>query len=149
MYKKIRRRENTNQMADNLMEKKILSVFYGSIGLTFAVKLYYTCLQFPLFPFQSDSAEWSFAWLMTTVYDFYTLSACLCLVILSSEEKLWVGVCWVLLINFLGSPFACLWVIINLQKRKRLALCTDTSASPAAANSSTMKSYSSNSMGWE
>jgi hypothetical protein len=115
--------------------KLITQVAFSILGFIFALRLYSTCVEYPLFPFQPESASWSFKWLMTTVYDFYTLSACLCLVIVSSEPNVWIAIGWVVAINLLGSPFACLWVILSLRTRNKIALTpptTDIVFSPVA-----------------
>ena len=104
----------TRKMKYQLLVQGFLAV----IGILFAVTLYDTCMQQPLFPFQPNSNEWTKIWLFTTVGDFYVLSACLSTIILCSEPLL-KGVLWVILINCLGSPFACLYLILKLNQTNR------------------------------
>ena len=107
----------TRKMKYQLLVQGFLAV----IGILFAVTLYDTCMQQPLFPFQPNSNEWTKIWLFTTVGDFYVLSACLSTIILCSGPLL-KGVLWVILINCLGSPFACLYLILKLNQTNNLSL---------------------------
>ena len=45
--------------------------FYATIGVGFAIQLTRVLLKYPMLPFRPDSASWSFAWLITTVFDYY------------------------------------------------------------------------------
>ena len=114
------RTKKTRMNNDNRL--KYIQAFYLIIGFIFACRLWKTCSEYPLFPFQSDSVDWSFTWLMTTVYDFYTLSACFSGIVLATEPNMYVGLIWVFAINLLGSPFACLYMIVKLHQNKRLAI---------------------------
>ena len=67
----------TRKMKYQLLVQGFLAV----IGILFAITLYDTCMQQPLFPFQPNSNEWTKIWLFTTVGDFYVLSACLSTII--------------------------------------------------------------------
>ena len=50
---------------------------YSSIGAGFAGLLTKTIAKHPIFPFQPESASWSFSWLITTVFDYYGAALCL------------------------------------------------------------------------
>ena len=99
----------------------LVQAFLLSIGVLFAITLYDTCMEQPLFPFQPSNGEWTKRWLFTTVGDFYVLSACLSTIVLCSEP-LHIGLIWVVLINCLGSPFACLYLINRLRQNHNLSL---------------------------
>ena len=111
-------------------KRVILQTVFAALGLAFTWRLYNTCQIYPLFPFQPKSAEWSYEWLMTTCGDFWTLSACLSLIVFSTEEHWLTGIIWVCLINLLGSPFACLWVITKLSAGKSMSLGGSSSSNP-------------------
>ena len=87
--------------------------FFGALGLSFAVVLVKTLMKHPLYPFQPESAAWSFAWLMTTIFDYYGAALCLSAVVVSSEKRAH-GVLWSLGFCLLGTPVCCLWVIARL-----------------------------------
>ena len=61
-------------------------------------------------------------WLWTTCGDFWTLALCFSAIVLYSEPDLLIGLAWVVVINFLGSPFAALWCVLRLWKEQTLAL---------------------------
>ncbi len=48
-----------------------LQAFYGALAALFAVMLLSTMSEHPLFPLQTDNAEWATAWLFTTCVDYY------------------------------------------------------------------------------
>jgi hypothetical protein len=56
-----------------------------------------------------------------TVVDFYGSSIALSAVVAWSESTA-VAVIWILLMNLLGSPFACAYIIYRVYKHKTLAL---------------------------
>ena len=99
----------------------LLQAFLAVIAGLFAITLYDTCMEQPWFPFQPENGEWTKKWLFTTVGDFYVLSTCLSVIILCTEPCA-VGVVWVLLINCLGSPFACIYLIVRLTQNRNLSL---------------------------
>jgi len=92
---------------------RIAVTFYATVGVGFAIQLARTLFKYPMLPFRPDSASWSFAWLITTVFDYYGAALCLCGVILSSEGPL-KGVLWSLGCCLLGTPVCCMWVISRL-----------------------------------
>eukprot|EP00416_Gambierdiscus_australes_P014803 CAMPEP_0171074084 /NCGR_PEP_ID=MMETSP0766_2-20121228/11919_1 /TAXON_ID=439317 /ORGANISM="Gambierdiscus australes, Strain CAWD 149" /LENGTH=211 /DNA_ID=CAMNT_0011530839 /DNA_START=76 /DNA_END=711 /DNA_ORIENTATION=+ len=94
---------------------------YVLVGVAFAVSLVFTLKSFPLFPFKPQSAAWSFAWLLQTIWDYYATAVCLCGVIIATEG--WaVGGLWSLGILLLGSSFSCVYVAMRLLKRGTLAM---------------------------
>ena len=86
---------------------------YSSIGVGFAGLVTKTCLKHPLFPFQAESAAWSFSWLVTTVFDYYGAALCLCGVILSTEPPAH-GALWSLGVLGLGTPVCAAWMVSRL-----------------------------------
>jgi hypothetical protein len=75
-----------------------------------------TASKYPLFPFNTASLEWSNAWLIATVIDYYGACICFCGVVLSSEPSWRVGGAWVAAFFLLGSPMCCAWVLVWLFK---------------------------------
>jgi hypothetical protein len=91
--------------------KFVIAPIIALLGISFAFMLLRTLRFFPLFPFQAESLEWTRAWLWTTCGDFWTLAACFSFVILENEPNRVEAWAWVLLVNLLGSPFACLYLV--------------------------------------
>lgn len=60
-------------------------------------------------------------WLYMTVADFYGSTIALSAVVAWSESTA-AAIIWILLMNLLGSPFACAYVIYRVYKHKTLAL---------------------------
>jgi len=89
-------------------------VFYGLLLVATLTGISLTCYHYPLFPFQTDNLDWSVAWLLATVVDYYGSTLCLSGIVLASESSWIVGVAWVLGFCLLGSPLCCLWVILRL-----------------------------------
>ena len=102
----------------------ILTAVYAVVGLGFACLLGLTLKNHPLFPVQSDSAEWSSAWLLTTVCDYYVLGLCISTIIWVSESSMGIALLWIFLINVLGSPWFCLYLILRIRAGKGIALAT-------------------------
>lgn len=101
-----------------MSDKRIVVVaFYAILFLVTLVTISITTHRFPLFPFQTDSLEWSNAWLAATVVDYYGTCLCFCGVVLSSESNWFVGLAWVLACCLLGSPVCCFWVLWWLSRR--------------------------------
>ena len=95
--------------------------FFGCLGLSFAVVLVKPLLKHPLYPFQPDSAAWSFSWLMTTIFDYYGAALCLSAVVLSSEKRVH-GLLWSFGFCLLGTPVCCCWVISRLLRTGSLRI---------------------------
>merc|ERR1712087_709658 len=93
--------------------------FYSALGLCFFALLASTLMAHPLFPFRMDDVDWTAAWLLTTVGDFYTSTWCLCGVIIATDGVASGGL-WSLAISLLGSPFACAWVSLRLHRHHSL-----------------------------
>ena len=83
--------------------------FYLILGLAFLALLGHTLLAQPLVPFRMDSLEWTSAWLLTTIGDYYVATLCLCGIIVATDGPA-VGGAWTLAACLLGSPCACVWV---------------------------------------
>ena len=108
-----------------------LAAAYSLLGLAFAAYLLATLSSFPLFPFRLADADWSSAWLLTTVADYYTSTFCLCGVIVATEG-LQSGALWSLACCLLGSPFCCAWTVRQLWRRGSLRVQTSGLFSPYA-----------------
>merc|ERR1712046_301858 len=93
------------------------------LGALFLVYLSVTCWAHPLFPFQPSSADWSFAWLLTTVADYYCSTLVLCGVIFTSEAGV-AGALWTLGCLILGSWIACAWAAQRLWHFRTLTLAS-------------------------
>ena len=63
-------------------------------------------------------------WLYMTVVDFYGSTLAMSAVVAWSESA-GVAVAWILLMNLLGSPFACAYVVYRVYKHKTLALASE------------------------
>lgn len=90
----------------------LLFYFCLFVGTLVAISL--TVARYGLFPFQWDSIEWSNAWLVATVVDYYGACLCFCGVVISSEQSWMTGIAWVLGCCLLGSPVCCAWVMCRL-----------------------------------
>lgn len=84
----------------------------------------YTLYNYPLFPFQTDDLDWSVAWLMTTIIDFYGSTLCLAGIVLASESSWLSGILWTAGFCLLGSPVCCVWVILRLARQGSLRIET-------------------------
>ena len=103
--------------------RALQQAFYVVLGAAFATWLGHTLVVQPLFPFKLDDAAWASTWLLTTCGDYYTVCLCLSGVIVATDG--WrVGGAWAALCCLLGSPFACVWVVLRLQHHGTLALLT-------------------------
>lgn len=89
-------------------------VFYGVLLLVTLGAIASTLYRYPLFPLQTDDLDWSVAWLVASVVDFYGSTLCFAGVVISSEDTWRSGILWVLGFCLLGSPVCCLWVVIRL-----------------------------------
>lgn len=90
------------------------TAFYAIIALAFSAVFVRAYSAQPLLPVQPENAKWSSTWLVTAVLDYYTLSACLCGVIVSTEREWLHGLLWCLSFLLLGAPFACAWVVSHV-----------------------------------
>ncbi len=118
---------------------------FAVVGTGFATWLVSTLIRHPLFPFRIDcgvdepdnfgrrACIWSRAWLLTTIADYYTMTVCMCGVILSSEQRLMTGAAWSLGCCLLGAPMACVWVCLQLYRRGSLSLTMHAGQGVAAA----------------
>ena len=88
--------------------------FYVILFLFTSSALVSTLIEYPLFPIDNESLDWSNAWLLNTVFDYYGACLCFCGVVLSSESNKVVGVVWVIGCCLLGSPVCCMWVLLRL-----------------------------------
>merc|ERR1719491_1235093 len=99
-----------------------IMLFYSVLFLFLTYQIAITLYKFPLFPFQSDSLEWSVAWLFTTIIDYYGVTLCFGGIVLSSELLWWKGVAWNVGFCLGGSPICCLWMICWTYKGRALTL---------------------------
>merc|ERR1712113_735368 len=82
--------------------------FFGALAAFFLFMLVHTYLEHPLYPFQMDNNDWTAAWLITTICDYYVLAFCVSAIIIQTEKSLAVGVFWAFMINAFGS----MWLAI-------------------------------------
>eukprot|EP00979_Chaetoceros_neogracilis_P016885 scaffold10152_cov287-Chaetoceros_neogracile.AAC.1 len=78
--------------------------FYAILFIVTLSAIISTASKYPLFPFNTESLEWSNAWLIATVIDYYGACLCFCGVVLSSEPSWGVGMAWVAGFCLFGSP---------------------------------------------
>lgn len=107
----------------SLVAIRSTQLIYAVVGCVFLGRLIWTLWKHPLFPFfPTDDDQWAGAWLITTIFDYFTLVVCLSTIILWTEESVVIGICWVLAINLLGSLFACIYLILRLEKANTVQL---------------------------
>lgn len=86
------------------------SGFYAVAGLSLALWLLWTAQRYPPYPFQETNPEWLFEWLLTAIGGVCTAAACLCGLIVSTEESFFESVVWCLVVLLLGGPGACAYL---------------------------------------
>lgn len=91
-----------------LSSKCAVGTFYAFLSIAFTIYLIVLLITKPLFPFRSDSAEWSSSWLLLAVFDYYHMAACFVGIVIATENRI-AGIVWSLLILLLGAPFATLY----------------------------------------
>ena len=89
-------------------------IFYGALFCATLGAIATTAYQYPLFPFQTNDLDWSVAWLMATVVDYYGSTLCFSGIVLASEDSWVVGILWVTGFCLLGSPLCCAWALQRL-----------------------------------
>jgi hypothetical protein len=92
----------------------IAVLLYGIVGIGCFVFLSATLMAHPLFPFQMENLDWTKAWLIMTVADYYGGVLPLCGIVLASEPNRIVAIAWATGILLLGSPCACGWMVWRL-----------------------------------
>lgn len=102
---------------------------FAALGVVCAALLCNTLARYPLFPLQTQSLDWSLAWLATTVVDYYGSTLCLVAVIVASERTV-VAVLWSLGCLLLGSPFCCAYMALRVLRHRSVAL-VDAATQPA------------------
>jgi len=100
---------------------RLIAGTYTVFGLSVLTALVTTIWKHPLWPFQMESLEWTRAWLITTIGDYYGACFALCAVILASESR-WAGIAWSLGCCLLGAPVCCSWVVSRVLRKGTLAL---------------------------
>ena len=95
---------------------KYATGFYAGLFIVTLTMLCRTLANYPLFPFQMDSLDWTSAWLVTTIVDYYGACLCFCGVVLGTEENILKGLLWAISFCLLGSPVCCLWMVLHLWK---------------------------------
>jgi hypothetical protein len=112
-----RERCNTSTTGRCLIMKPMTKFATGTYAILFIVTLTMLCrtlANYPLFPFQMDSLDWTSAWLITTIVDYYGACLCFCGVVVGTEENLMKGLLWAISFCLLGSPVCCLWMVLHL-----------------------------------
>jgi hypothetical protein len=74
-----------------------------------------------------------------TVLDYYGSTISLSVIVLWSETNTTVGIGWVLLMNILGSPFACAYIVYRLIMHQTLILGSVTNG--GRGTTTTVSSY--------
>eukprot|EP00929_Paragymnodinium_shiwhaense_P123922 TRINITY_DN98426_c0_g1_i1.p1 TRINITY_DN98426_c0_g1~~TRINITY_DN98426_c0_g1_i1.p1 ORF type:complete len:249 (+),score=30.72 TRINITY_DN98426_c0_g1_i1:62-808(+) len=103
------------------LQRWLAVAFYAAIGGAFTIRLAWTLTNYPLTAWALNDAEWSTAWLITTILDYYVVAFCVSGFVIATEATM-AAILWVALINLLGAPFACAYVVIRLNKCGTLAL---------------------------
>jgi len=104
----------------------LIAFFYLILfGVTLST-ISWTLYNFPLFPLQTDSLEWSNTWLAATCVDYYGSTLCLCGIIIATAESWWTGILWVTGCCLLGSPVSCAWVLFQVWGKKRSLRLAET-----------------------
>ena len=88
--------------------------FYAGLFIVTLTMLCRTLSDYPLFPFQMDSLDWTGAWLLTTILDYYGACLCFCGVVLGTEENIVKGLLWATSFCLLGSPVCCIWMVLHV-----------------------------------
>ena len=101
---------------------RVTALFIGVLGFTVFAHLCVVCYHYPLFPFSPEDIDWSNAWLMMTVLDYYGSTLCMCAIAFYSEANFWVALLWSTLFCLLGSPFVCTWCVWRLLSHNSLKL---------------------------
>ena len=89
-------------------------VCFAVLGVTCFIALSVTLWNQPLFAFRTQDTAWLQAWLWMTVLDYYGACLPLCAVIFANETSHSAAILWSLACCLGGSPFCCLWVVLQL-----------------------------------
>jgi hypothetical protein len=87
-----------------------LVLCFSTLGIVVFFCIFSTLYVYPLFPFKMHDLEWTGAWLLTTVLDYYGSTLSLSAVVAFTEPPFY-AVIWILLFNILGSPFCCMYIV--------------------------------------
>ena len=109
------------------MTMNSIIVLYACLFVFTLSTISLTLHHYPLFPFQTDSAEWVKTWLAATIVDYYGSTLCLCGVILSTADSWWAGILWCVGCCLLGSPVSCAWILNQIWGQKRSLRLADAS----------------------
>ena len=116
MYQSRTNNKGNQKNRVQMSTKNLQLGFYTVLFIVTLSGLVSTCNKYPLFPFNMESLDWSNAWLITTILDYYGACLCFCGVVLSSEPSLKVGIAWKVGFCLLGSPVCCIWVLLWLYR---------------------------------
>ena len=105
-----------------------IKVLYACLFVCTLSTISWTLHLYPLFPLQTDSAEWLKTWLAATVVDYYGSTLCLCGVILSTADSWWAGILWCVGCCLLGSPVSCAWILYQIWGLKRSLRLADANS---------------------
>jgi hypothetical protein len=95
---------------------------YGVVGVGSFLYLSTTLVAQPLFPFKMHSLDWTKAWMIMAVVDYYQGALPLCGVVLASELNRIVAFAWITGILLVGSPFSCAWIVWRLAQHQTLRM---------------------------
>ena len=122
-----------------------IALFYTGLFVVTLSTISWTLYNYPLFPLQTNSLEWSNAWLAATVIDYYGSTLCLCGVIFATADSLWAASIWIAGCCLLGSPVSCAWIIYQVWGQKRSLRLANNARS---RNSPTPTSNENSSLFW-
>lgn len=122
------------------MRRWILLGGFFALGLIIFGYLSYMLSAYPLFNFavstffafvdfnvesysavQVDNLDWTREWLYMTILDYYGCAVCLSVIAVLTEDVPY-GILWALGFCFLGSPVACLYMVMRLAVMKGISL---------------------------
>lgn len=99
-----------------------LKLLYGILFILTLCGIITTNHKYPLLSFESSDLDWSNAWLVATIIDYYGSTFCFTGVVISSETSWSSGIAWSLGFCLLGSPVCCVWVFLRIRSGGNLRL---------------------------
>lgn len=119
-------------------------LFYAVLLLITLSTIAATYTNHALFLLDFDSLNWSNAWLLATIINYYGAILCFCGVVVASEASWCTAVPWVMACCTVGSPACCLYVFLWLTKEGGSLKLERGSMLPLHANASAACSASPN-----
>lgn len=101
----------------------ICLLFYAILLLVTLSTMTISMINHPVLPIQSESLQWSNAWLLAFIVDRYVTVFCLCGIIAYSEQQSPLSAFfWIVSCCIAGGPACCLYVFICLARDGTLRL---------------------------